>query len=121
MTDLHDKIIYSADIDKRIAFLDGAKIQDVDDWDDDWDDELTALVSFRYDVVIRFGTKAWDSGISFVADHYWPEYAASTASDAYGEATETLFWDDEKWAASEQEDYTSFKLEETEYWTDGQR
>jgi hypothetical protein len=115
-------ILYTHNVEMRIRYLDGlyARTEDSAEWEDEHSDEYAALMTFRDECVGQWGQKAWDEGLSLVADSHWTTYAAQTAHDIYGEATETGFWDDDQWAEAAQGGYMSVTYNGEEYWGNGQ-
>lgn len=123
LTEIHGDIIYSGEIDARMNELDAlyAHTEDSSEWEEDHADEYAELRNFKDEIVSTWSEKAWNEGLSFVADSYWDEYAASHAHEIYGEATETLYWNDDLYSADLQDDFTKITLDDVEYWGDGQR
>jgi hypothetical protein len=109
----HDVIIYSHEIDRAVEALDAnyAHAEDADDY--------TALTDFRDDVMGIFGTEAWETGISFVADNYWETYAETCAKDRYGEAVDSNYWNAALYASDLQSEFKKIELDGVTYWTDG--
>src|ERR1700722_17738703 len=67
------------------------------------EEELDRLTDFKAAV---FGD-SWADRLGFIAESQWDEYAADWARDVYGEATETAYWDAEKWSQALMQDYTA--------------
>jgi hypothetical protein len=123
-SDVHGDIMYAKDIDERITDLLMVYHNVARELDDYEIMELEALREFRETVVRSFDREKWDAGMSFVSDTYWARYAAEHARDAYGEAVDTPYWDDERYAddlrLEGSHPYIATELEDEEYWYDGQ-
>lgn len=116
----HDFIIYSHRARERILYLESIPADLTRDLDESEEWELDTLRQLRDKAVALWGEKAWDDGLSFIADHYWEEWAADQAEGIYGEAAKTEFWRSELWSETEQAKFESVTYDETEYWGDGE-
>jgi hypothetical protein len=119
--DGHDDIIYTGQIDDRIAFLEGAKIQGVDDWNEDFEDELEELKRFRDEVQGQIGVAGWENDSGMISESYFDAYVNSDVEGMYGSAViealdKYLDWESIK------DDYTKrfdvFELDGVDYYVD---
>lgn len=119
LSDWRDDIIYPEAIDKRIAFLEGAKIQGIPEWDEDFEDELGGLKQFRQDVHDTISEDAWTNSPGFIADAYFSRYAFDFASEMYSiTVVELPYWDQDAFEDDYREKFQEIDLDGVTYLID---
>lgn len=80
--DIHDDIIQTGVIDRRISELANGNPERARD--DDEQEEFEKLTQFRDDVISECGAEAWTDSSGILADSYFPKYTEQTLNDLYG-------------------------------------
>lgn len=78
---LYDNVFDSRDAEQRIEELRESIDSELRFVDLGEEEELEDLLSFKEEAISTFGEQCWDDGITFVADHYFQEYAKQVAED----------------------------------------
>jgi hypothetical protein len=116
-----DDFLYAKDVQARIEELLGEQLgTDPGDWADSPEkDELEELLSLRQQCYDTWGGIPWDDNLSLISSDYTGTYAHERAKDIYGEAADTIYWDDDLWAENYFEPWNKVTFGNTTYWGDG--
>lgn len=112
-------MLYSLDIEARIAELEALKSEDPDSFNDyDDQDELDALYKLKEEA--EGYARDWEYGEYLIRDSYFEEYAEQLADDI-GAIDQTAGWpltyiDWERAAEALQQDYTAVDYGGVIYW-----